>query len=302
MSFATSIKIIFIFAILLATGLSGYFIICCKKLKTNQKFLSFGNCFAAGIFLLVGVVHLLGESQEGFDEALGEENHIGYIVAIGGYSLILFIEKILFPGHNHSVEPNTNTNKEPSEILPASVKNSKTPFNDDFQPNNPVHECENVNCVVTSPPHKEEADKMPGIILTCALIVHSIIEGIAAGIIKEESSLIILCVAILIHNIPAAFSLGVKVEGTSGYLKYILMGLFTLSSPLGIAIGIGISNLNYPIIQAIFLSLSAGTFIYIGCTEIIPEQFEDGKDRFTKFTGFMLGFAPLAIMSVFIKE
>jgi zinc transporter 1/2/3 len=178
---------------------------------------------------------------------------------------------------------------------------NKTPFNGDFQPGNPDHECDNQNCVVTSPPSKH-IDTMPGIVLTCALVIHSILEGVAAGIISSESNLVILCIAILVHNIPAAFSLGVKITGLTTFWKTFLMLCFISSSPLGIAIGIGISTLNCPIVQAIFLSLSAGTFIYIGCTEILPEQFHEKSNKWLKFTGFLTGFVPLAILSCLVHE
>jgi len=300
MSFLVEIKVIFIFAILLGTALSGYFIIFFEKLKEKRRFLDFGNCFAAGIFILVGVVHLLHESQELFVEALDEELPIGYIVAIGGYSLILFIEHVLFSGHDHSLD-------EVSPVVNARstdkiTNQGRTPLNNEIQSDSQNIEFENVNIPATSPQKEKKVDTKQGVILTCALVVHSIIEGIAAGILTSESSLIILCVGILIHNIPAAFSLGIKLKDSTRFSKCFLMGSFALSSPVGIAIGIGLSHAEYPIIQAIFLSISAGTFIYIGCSEILPEQFHNKNDSGLKFAGFMAGFVPLAILSVLIHE
>lgn len=301
MSFATEIKIIFIFIMIFSAGLAGFLVISCKKLQQNEKFLSFGNCFAAGIFLLVGVVHLLRESQENFVEALGEEIPLGYIVAIGGYALILMVENVLLGGHDHSMHNEDETRKNSEKSRTPLGLASNAPFNGDFQPGNPDHECDNQDCVVASPPTKHP-DMMPAFVLTCALVIHSILEGVAAGIITSETNLVILCIAILIHNIPAAFSLGVKLATLKNSAKFLMMLAFVISSPLGIAIGIGISELKYPIIQAIFLALSAGTFIYIGCTEILPEQFHEKKDKWLKFTGFLTGFAPLAILSCFIHE
>ena len=301
MSFATEIKVIFIIIMIFSAGLAGCLIISCKKLQQSEKFLSFGNCFAAGIFLLVGVVHLLGESQENFVEALGEEIPLGYIVAMGGYSLILMVENVLLGGHNHSMHDEDEVSRiNDKSSIPLGVA-SQAPFNGDFQPGNPDHECDNQDCVVTTPP-KKNVDMMPAFVLTCALVIHSVLEGVAAGIITSETNLVILCVAILIHNIPAAFSLGVKLAKLNNLWRFFLMAAFVISSPLGIAIGIGISELNYPIIQAIFLALSAGTFIYIGCTEILPEQFHEKQNKWLKFSGFLTGFAPLAILSCFIHE
>ena len=301
MAFATEIKIIFIFVMIFSAGLAGFLVISCKKLQQSEKFLSFGNCFAAGIFLLVGVVHLLRESQENFVEALGEEIPVGYIVAIGGYTLILMVENVLLGGHDHSMnkEDETRISNEKSKT-PLGLA-SKAPLNGDFQPGIPEHECDNQDCILATPPTKPP-DMMPAFVLTCALVIHSVLEGVAAGIITSETNLVILCIAILIHNIPAAFSLGIKLTKLNKLTRFLLMMAFVISSPLGIAIGIGISELKYPIIQAIFLALSAGTFMYIGCTEILPEQFHEKKDKWLKFTGFLTGFAPLAVLSCFIHE
>lgn len=83
---------------MLSASLAGFLVISCEKLKQSDKFLSFGNCFAAGIFLLVGIVHLLGESQEKFEEVLGEEMPDGCIFAIGGYALILMVWNVIIGG------------------------------------------------------------------------------------------------------------------------------------------------------------------------------------------------------------
>ena len=160
-----------------------------------------------------------------------------------------------------------------------------SPLNVNLETGNPDHECDNQDCVVVSPSPKN-SDMMPAFVLACALIIHSILEEVAAGIITSKTNLVILCMAILIHNIPSALSLGVKLADLKNSTRFLLMMTFIFSSPLGIAIGVGISELKYPIIQAIFLALSSGAFIYIGSTEILPEQFHKEKDKWLKFAGF----------------
>ena len=95
------IKILFIFAMLISAGATGAVPLYSKSFKQNKCLVSVGNCFAAGIFLLVGLVHLLADSQEAFKEALDEDPPYAYIICIIGYTLILFIEKIMFH-HSHS--------------------------------------------------------------------------------------------------------------------------------------------------------------------------------------------------------
>lgn len=317
----TAIKVIFIFVMFTSAGIAGAVPIFSKSFRNNKKLISTGNCFAAGIFLLVGIVHLLRESQESFVEAVGEDLPIGYVVSLGGYTLILFIENVMF-NHSHEVDEHDHHDhvlKEP----PISNENLKKVENNvtivitsgNAITNKDLDSDPNTGNVImdrgldsdlnrddmVSISHKE-SDNLPGVILTVALVVHSIFEGIAGGLLNTKTSVISVCVAILIHNVPAAVALGIKLETATRKLSILLMILFITSSPLGIAIGISLSDLQFPIIKAIFLSISAGTFIYIGCTEILAEEMHKREYRFLKFFGFLVGFVPLAFAAIFIKD
>ena len=266
-----------------------------------------GNCFAAGIFLLVGIVHLLPDAQEAFDESLSPDSlPLAYVIAVGGYALMVFIENIMFPGHTHShgpdhghSEPKSQTVAENNNRMSMDLKKTK-PLNVDFEVVSPPHECENADCPVASPPQKIHASALPGAILACALVVHSIFEGIACGLLDTKSSVITLCVAILIHNIPAALALAIKLQGVNKWISFLLMLAFITSSPLGIAVGISLSNLAYPAVEGAFLAISSGTFVYIGCTEIMGEEMAKPEIKGWKYFGFLVGYLPLALATIFI--
>jgi zinc transporter 1/2/3 len=69
----------------------------CTKSKLPLSFL---NCFAAGIFLAMAVVHILPEAAEIWDEYAEQEGienafplpYVGYLV---GYVLILWVDKVI---------------------------------------------------------------------------------------------------------------------------------------------------------------------------------------------------------------
>ena len=42
-------------------------------------------------------------------------------------------------------------------------------------------------------------------------------------------------------------------------------------------------------IEGIFLAISVGTFLYIACTEVLVEEFEDKENKYWKFFAFMVG-------------
>lgn len=69
-----------------------------------------------------------------------------------------------------------------------------------------------------------------------------------------------------------------------------------LGIPTGITIGLIVSSGN-DIIGAIFNAFSAGTFLYITLTEIIPEEFNH-KDAKLRFMAYILGacLMPIALI------
>lgn len=80
-------------------------------LKFIQRLLAFTAAFSGGLFLSVGIIHLLPEAAESFDEyfdSLMKEDEepsehfpFAYTIAICSFALILFIEKVAI-GHSHS--------------------------------------------------------------------------------------------------------------------------------------------------------------------------------------------------------
>ena len=48
----------------------------------------------------------------------------------------------------------------------------------------------------------DKSDLVSGIILTLALVIHSTFEGIAIGLLTNNSDVITFCVVVMIHNIP----------------------------------------------------------------------------------------------------
>ena len=267
------IKIVIIFCMVVSAGFAGYLPVINPSLHENQNMLSIGNCFAGGIFLIVGVAGLLPDAQKSFDEDLGGSMPLGFVLAVMGYIIIFFIENILF-GHTHDDTP---------------------PLEDEYLINSDHDE-------PTKKDHKADNALVSGIILTAALVVHSTFEGIAAGLLQDKTKTITLCVGVLIHNIPAAIALGIKMQGVKKWVYCVLMGAFVLSSPVSIMIGIFLSDLGYPAIQGIFLSISAGTFIYIGCTEILPEEMQKPGRKYSKFLAFILGSVPLGVATLFLAE
>ena len=75
-------------------------------------------------------------------------------------------------------------------------------------------------------------------------------------------------------------------------VKYL--SIFSAMGPVGVAIGMGVKSFAAPIVDAIMLAVVAGTFVYVGATEVIPEEWEEPEHKWKKFAALISG-----IVSVF---
>ena len=92
------VKVSSILLVELITVTFGFIPLCVSGLKSNAKLLSYSNAFSGGLFMGIGLFHLLPEANQlifqGRDPATSFP--LGYFVAFLSYSLILCIEKVLF--------------------------------------------------------------------------------------------------------------------------------------------------------------------------------------------------------------
>jgi len=50
-----------------------------------------------------------------------------------------------------------------------------------------------------------------------------------------------------------------------------------------------VNNFASPIVDASMLAVVAGTFVYVGATEVIPEEWEDPEHKWKKFFALISG-------------
>jgi zinc transporter 1/2/3 len=107
-------------------------------------------------------------------------------------------------------------------------------------------------------------------LLLCLMIsVHALMAGIALGVSALPSNVIVIAFALFAHKGAAAFSLGVTLlrSKSSVFKINLLLGFFALMTPLGVLLGAAIGGeqqgAHGALLEAIFLAIAAGTFIYI---------------------------------------
>jgi zinc transporter 1/2/3 len=234
-----------------------------KKMSENKLALSLANAFSGGVFLTLAFGHLIPECVDGFH---GYNEVTPYMLVLGGYLLIFFVEKVAFDAH---------------EILHAAE------HEDDHK-----HDSSNGHSHAAPAPVSGRS----AVILLGALAVHSILEMMALGLADSFGDCAILTLSISLHQPAESIALLVAFL-KSGMPKGDIirfLSVFSCMGPIGVAIGMAVNEFAAPIVDSIMLAIVAGTFVYVGATEVIPEEFEHPQNKWKKFAALMSG-----IVSIF---
>lgn len=144
-----------------------------------------------------------------------------------------------------------------------------------------------------------EANSRSAMVLLLALAVHSMIEMMAFGLAGTKQSALLLAGAISIHQ-PAE-SLALLVALLKGGLPTeriaVLLSLFSAVGYVGAALGTLIGEFAGPVVEASLIAVTAGTFVYVGATEIIGEEFETAERKWPKFAALLSGVGAIALVT-----
>jgi solute carrier family 39 (zinc transporter), member 1/2/3 len=119
-------------------------------------------------------------------------------------------------------------------------------------------------------------------ILEFGVIFHSIFIGLTLAVSGDE--FVVLYIVIVFHQTFEGLGLGSRLAVANwpsgkGWVPYILAFAYSISTPMAIAIGIGLRESLNPgsnstmIVNGIFDSISAGILLYTGLVELIAHDF-----------------------------
>ena len=115
-------------------------------------------------------------------------------------------------------------------------------------------------------------------ILEFGVVFHSIFIGLTLGTTDE---LVVLLVVLVFHQMFEGLGLGARLAispwpETKKWLPYVLGAVFAISTPVGVAAGIGSKPKNandQKLVNGIFDSISAGILMYTGLVELLAHEF-----------------------------
>jgi ZIP Zinc transporter len=141
-----------------------------KKISENKLGLSLANAFSGGVFLSLAFGHLIPECVHGFSDY---PEAVPYMLVLGGYLLIFFVEKVAFDAH---------------DILHEMEHGSGHSHGTEEKAHNGVVE-------------NTQGTGRSAVILLGALAVHSILEMMALGLADTFGDCALLTLSIALHQV-----------------------------------------------------------------------------------------------------
>ncbi|CAD8181701.1 unnamed protein product [Paramecium octaurelia] len=250
--------------------------------KGNKLLLELTGAFSGGLFLSVGIIHLLPESMKQFHlnykaQEIESFDEFPYacLITVLSFALILYIEKIAFI-HDH-----TNDESHSHQI---TVINQQDIFGELESPETGKQQIPS-----TKDQNEIQFNSLTPYILQFAIGIHAFFEGLAIGIEQQVPQCLGISLAVICHKWAEGLTLGLsfKKANTNIQSATIMIFIQAIINPIGILMGWILSNQGY-IITGIFQSISAGTFVYIATMEVIQEQFNNKSNSYFKMLMFLL--------------
>ena len=278
-----SLKLVLL-VVILASGWIGGFIPLRRASVESPRFLSLGNAFAAGIFLGIGLVHMLDDASKAWSESLGWSYPMGLVLAGGAFLLLLWFEHVALPGRlHHAVH-------EPGGVI-SDLDRAEPPSDESVD----EHRL-----------HAHRVSRLYPYALIVALSIHSLIAGIAMGAQRTLANVVLIFVAIAAHKSTAGFALGVSLARNEVHRRRALglIGLFAMITPIGIVLGLLATNALHSrgqtIFDAVFLALAAGSFIYIAAFDIMRDEFLQPGPRAVKWLLAATGYGLMGLLALWL--
>ena len=280
-----------------------------KRISENKLGLSLANAFSGGVFLSLAFGHLIPECVSGFSDqsaSLSLPEATPYLLVLSGYLLIFFVEKVAFDAHDILHEMGEGSGggggaHGPPPLPPVEATKALNGAATSTS-SSPTTTTTTTTTTRTRSSSIDSHNKDGGVsttassgrsavILLGALAVHSVLEMMALGLSKSFGDCALLSLSIALHQPAESIALLVAFLKSGMPHSQVLqfLSVFSAMGPVGVALGMAVNEFAAPIVDSVMLAIVAGTFVYVGATEVIPEEWEDSEHKWKKFSALMAG-------------
>jgi zinc and cadmium transporter len=141
-----------------------------------------------------------------------------------------------------------------------------------------------------------------GVAAWLGLSAHTLVDGFALGAASVTPELgVLVFLAILAHKVPNAFSLSTILlsEGYSRGRAVAMNAAFALMVPVGAGLFVLLRDLVHAQrFTAIALAASAGTFLHLSLSDILPDLHRRGASRWRLSASLVAGVAAMALLTL----
>ncbi|XP_063699047.1 zinc transporter ZIP3 [Culicoides brevitarsis] len=135
-----------------------------------------------------------------------------------------------------------------------------------------------------------------GLLIVLALSIHELFEGLAVGLEPTAASAWYMFGAVSAHKLVIAFCIGVElvVIRTKLWLGILYVIIFAIVSPIGIGVGILLSEANnaeaFAVPSVILQGLASGTLLYVIFFEVLSKEKSGIIQYFAVVAGYFIMF------------
>ncbi|XP_027184563.1 zinc transporter 1-like [Coffea eugenioides] len=239
------------------------------------------KAFAAGVILATGMVHVLPDAFESLTSPCLNENPWGF--PFSGFVAMLSAIGTLM------VDTFATSYYQRSHFCKANPVSGDAEKVGDHQAHVHLHTHATHGHAHGSTLSSNEESSSSALIrhrvvsqvLEMGIVVHSVVIGISLGASESPKTIKPLVAALTFHQLFEGMGLGGCISQATFKAKTItVMAIFfALTTPIGVAIGIGISNIydenstTALIVEGIFNSASAGILVYMALVDLLAADF-----------------------------
>ncbi|WJZ80167.1 hypothetical protein VitviT2T_000104 [Vitis vinifera] len=274
---ATRYKLAAIFSILAASLIGVALPTLGKKIPAlrpeNDVFFAV-KAFAAGVILATGFIHVLPDAFESLTSPCLGESPWGSFPFSGFVAMLSAIGTMMMDAFATGFYQRLQRSK----AQPVKEDEEMQCENQDQVHGHP-HGSGFVSGELGSP--ELARHRVIAQVLELGIVVHSVIIGISLGASESPKTIKPLVAALSFHQFFEGMGLGGCISQAKFKSKAVavMVVFFSLTTPVGIAVGMGISNIydeNSPkalVVEGVFNSASAGILIYMALVDLVAADF-----------------------------
>eukprot|EP00963_Diacronema_lutheri_P001318 scaffold85_cov358-Pavlova_lutheri.AAC.25 len=237
-----------------------------KKFESIEHWLVLGHAFSGGVFIAAGLTHILPEAVESSASLDIGHYPLAFTMVVFGYYMIYLCEGV-FIGRIDALLDSMDQATDSESARNGHVK--------DHEGDGDLKAMKTRNSAA-----KPSAKYFAAFMFLLALGLHAFFAGLGLGLAQNNSDAIALLIANIAHKAFEAFAVSITIQrhGFSTRFMVLYFLLFALIAPAGVGVGWAIGSSNDAVFT-VLLGLSAGTFLYMGATEVPLELLHEDMNR-----------------------